>query len=178
MVTSLFVVGNTIFWGDEHSMIIIVGILLGAVYLVYFIFCVSSYILILKRILQSRRNTQTNTGHESSNNNNGFMLCWREIKRRGYIIPLFITLTYSLFVVISVLITGFCGFLAGSCGSLTIWRITYSLNNISDVLIYVFCEKDIQNHLKNMLSRFRRSEQNNNNSNNIELNLVTPTTTE
>ena len=113
-------------------------------------------------------------GNDSSSNN-GFMFFWRELKRRGYTIPLLITFTYLLFVVIPVLVIGVCFLIDGGCLYISgwVWEITYILNNISDVLIYVFCDRDIQNHLKNMFARFRGNVQNNNNTNVQSINNTT-----
>ena len=137
--------------------------MLGLIYPTYFIFCVCSYIIIFKKILESRRDTQTDMENESSTSSS-FMFFWGELKKRGFVIPLFITFTYLLFVVIPAFINAsnrtFRGFYDD-----TVWRISCVLT-ISDVLIHVFCDKDIRNHLKNTFIKCRRNNQNDDNTTN------------
>ena len=146
---------------------------LTMVYIMYFTFCVTTYILIFKKIFESRRNTQTNAGNESSDES-GFIFYWRQIKLEGYIIPLLITFTYLLLVVIPLLINVAC-FLAGvhSESIYLVWQICMILNSISDALIYVLWDRDIQKHLKNMIARIRRNDENN--MSNIEMDVQNTT---
>ena len=146
-------------------------VMVVSVYIAYFIFCVTSYILIFMKIFESRQNTQTNTGNESSIEN-GVVFFWRELKQGGYVIPLFITFTYLLIVVIPLLVLEGC-FIAGvnkrSCRKM--WHVCRILNNISDALVYVLCDKDIQTHLKSMIGfvlRRNAHHENNVNDNNIQ----------
>ena len=100
------------------------------------------------------------------------MFFWRELKQGGYVIPLFITFTYLLIVIIPLLVAEGC-YIAGvnKNSSQMVWHVCRVLNNISDALVYVLCDKDIQNHLKSILGIvFRRNAHhgNNVNDNNIQ----------
>ena len=50
----------------------------------------------------------------------------------------------------------------------------YMLNNISDVLIYVFCDRDIQSLIKNIFAGFKGNTQSDTNTNDIEMSVVNP----
>ena len=135
----------------------------------YIVVC--TYIVIFKKLFESGRDTQSNLENDPFSNNM-CMFFWRELRRGGFIIPLLITFTYLLFVVVPILIVGFYYIFGDVYDFFPIWLISYNVNNICDVLMYVFCDKDIQNHLKNTFRRCGRSDQNNNNGNGIELNAV------
>ena len=167
-IATVFIAGrNMIGYGTSNGnhLIHVSGeVMVVSVYIAYFIFCVTSYILIFMKIFESRQNTQTNTGNESSIEN-GVVFFWRELKQGGYVIPLFITFTYLLIVIIPLLVAEGC-YIAGvnKKSSQKVWHVGRFLNNISDALVYVLCDKDIQNHLKVMLGiMFRQNVHHENN---------------
>ena len=174
-VSAIFTTGSYLFYNSGWKTMLIGGVMNNLVYIVYFVFCISSYILIFKKIINSQQATTTNMQHESSSNTDR-MFFWKELRRKGYIIPLLITFTYLIFVVLPVFASDVCFFI----GSRPLYyaemvRMTmYMLNNISDVLIYVFCDRDIQSLIKNIFARFMGSTQSDTNTNDTEMSVVNP----
>ena len=173
LISTIMIAGNIMGrYGDPLSSFVGEDVMVPTVYLSYFVFCVTTYILIFKKILESRRNTRTNTGNESSSET-GFKFFLRELKQGGYVISLLITFTYLLFVVIPVMVGLVCTFADGcSDTSRLVWQIFYILNNISDALVYVLCDRDIQNHMKSLFARWRRDEQNGYRTRDTDLSVV------
>ena len=89
------------------------------------------------------------------------------LKARGYSIPVLITCMFLLFVPVPSIVRTGCA--ASDCSVLPllkhVWFITYPLNNVSDVLIYVIFDPDIRTYLRKKLKpRDITDERNNNNT--------------
>ena len=125
LVTGIHSAGDEIYFDNNPSKSTIGIVLLGSVYLTYFIFCVSSYIAIFKKLFESRRNTQTDVENERLINSS-FVFIWKELRNGGFIIPLSITFTYILFVLILAVIGGVHSVFGGSYDD-TLWKISYCL---------------------------------------------------
>ena len=75
------------------------------------------------------------------------------IKTNGYTIPFLITLSYTVLVAIPLMVEMYCLITDSVSTIKALWKIydvTWPLNNLSDVLIYVLCDRDIRNHSKKM----------------------------
>ena len=115
---------------------------------IYFVFCIFTYVAILITILKSRRNTQQDNQGESSQST--FQFICNYIRTQGYTIPFLITFTFLIFVVVP--------FTAGSFGvgvAWKLWDISFRLGGLGDALIYVLCDRDIRKFLKLKLSFIR-----------------------
>ncbi len=138
--------------------------MISFLYLFFFVVCVYTYTSIFLIIFRSRQNSQTNYSAGI------FRFFWTTIKQGGYVVPLFITSTYLLFVVLPFISFIVCGYgYSGKClgVALKLWGITHPLNNISDALIYVFGDKDIRTHLKQIYTR--NTAQDTDERNNIQM---------
>ena len=116
--------------GGDNKLVIggSIGIIL---YFTYFIFCVYTYIKIIISIISSRQSLE---GNNSSSNILYFI--YNFINKEGYSIPLLISLTYLVFVVVPFIAGGICSFNNCADVAVEVSGVTYSLNNVSDALIY------------------------------------------
>ena len=122
--------------------------------ILYFIFCIFAYRAIFNTLLKSQRTTNN---ENSENPTTPFQQILEIVRSKGCITPFLITLTYAVFVAIPyigeliILSTG------GVSGIYWSWNkvlvIIWSLNNVSDALINVFCDGDIRNHMREKLRR-------------------------
>ena len=136
VVTTIFTAANEMVT-LEYGLKSMIGLVIQAVeYFIYFVLCICSYIIILKKIVESRRDTQANMDDEQSNSGS-YIFIWNELRKGGFVIPLFITLTYLLLVIIPLLTGGVLLFLDYEAfrNWYSYWRVLYYLNNISEVLI-------------------------------------------
>ena len=141
------------------------GVLKALGYLVYFVFAWFTYIRIFVSIIQLDRR-ESRTQHECCEGErkpSKLHFIFAHLKREGYLIPLLITSSYLLFVVVPVIADGVCTLTKGfgsRCSFLSfhVWLIGYSVNTVSDAVIYVFCDQDIWSHLK---SKFTFTHQEN-----------------
>ena len=117
--------------------------------ILYFVFCIFAYFAILNTLLKSRRTTNNGT---NENPNTSFQQILDIVRSKGYVTPFLITLTYAVFVAIPYIVELIILSTVGVSPVYWSWKkvidIIWSLNNISDALIYVFCDRDIRNHLK------------------------------
>ena len=147
--------------------LIILRLMGDFLYALYLIFCIFTYVVIFITILESRRNAQLNNDNDAKSTTIQFICDY--LKTHGYTAPFLITLTYAVFVTIPCIVETTC--MLNNCSAFylvsKIWRITYSLNDISDVLIYVYFDRDIRNHLKKKFTRRSTPDDNYNNSNTI-----------
>ena len=162
VVTGLFVASLVM---TESGYVFVGVILWRSTYILYFIFCVLTYIAVIVKVLVSRRNVQTTNADGPQQRT---LICV-QLSQQGYVMLFLITSTYLMFVVLPVLLEyNICTEEANRYSTNIFSGISFPLNNISDALIYVFCDRDIRNHLKNI---FKRNEQNDNsNRDNIEMN--------
>ena len=109
-VSTIFCTGCYLSSNSGWWMMLFGGVVLNLVYIVYFIFCVCSYILILKKLINSQQATRTNMQHESSSNTD-LMFIWKELRRRGYIIPLTVYHLHVLNICGTTCLRGGCLFL-------------------------------------------------------------------
>ena len=166
VVTGIQVVCSLVVYGYLTGQLIIVSRptflickqIISAIYNLYLIFCVFTYVLIFITILRSRRNSHTNNNDGNSTTTCQFILNF--IKTQGYTVPLLITSTFFGLVTIPLSIQTQCKIDGWSPHSLVcqIWRLTYPLNNISDALVYVLFDRDIRNHLKMKFTRRNRPQ--------------------
>ena len=114
-------------------------------YYFYFLFCVGTYAAILVKISASRRSVENNSGDAGM-----LQSIWKTLNTQGYTKPFLITVTYLLFVAIPYLVQ-----MNLTCSTMAtrVWVITMSVNNISDVLIYVFTDQKIRKYLKEIFER-------------------------
>ena len=137
--------------------------------LFYLVFCVFTYFKIFRSIVQSRQ-----TSHRADSSPAATISLWKTIREQRFLVPLFITFTYLVFVLLPFTVRLPC--ILGkwnNCAQLAfqIQMVTIIINNISDALIYILIDKDIQNHLKQY---FRRNHlaNGNNDVNNIQLRVI------
>ena len=137
----------------------ICGVIAQLLHYIYFVFCVGTYIATLVTLFKSRQSTQ------ESNNTTGFMrFVWNAFKDQGYVKPFLITLTFMLFVVIPFVAKMVCVFNGCLLSADSVWMISSVLNHISDVLFYVFCDRDIRLYLKKKFTRRDNNVERNNHS--------------
>ena len=167
VVIAFVVGGNVLIMFSTNFWWIGIGIV-SFIFFLYFIFCFFAYVKIFFTILRSRWFTETITVED---NNTTLRFVWLTIRKQGYVVPLFITLTYLLFVVLPIIAMAICHANGNfSVMVLQVWAITSQLNNISDALIYIFGEKDIRAYLKNKIARNTNVD---NNSVEMEVNSIT-----
>ena len=155
VMTSLCVAFSIIAWRARsiQSPKFITFRVLDHILYIYLLFCAFTYVVIFTTILKSRQNSQTNDA-----NNTNVTVTWKQIKNflktNRYTIPFLITLSFTLLVATPDVIE--MGFLISNSGESTLrsfWKVydvTWPLNNLSDAVIYVLCDRDIRNHLRNM----------------------------
>ena len=152
------------------------GALRSSIYLVYFFFGLFTYIKIFSTIIVSRKVSRADTMHThpvanrarvgggggvgGTTTTKSQFLC-RYIKEHGYTIPLMITSSYLVLVIFPVIGNCVCALVKGldsHCFEVTfhVWLIGYSVNNITDALVYIFGDRDVYKHLKRKLSTRNR----------------------
>ena len=123
----------------------VIGASIGVImYFSYFAFCVFTYIKIVISIISSSQALD-----DSGSDNTTLYYIYDFIKREGHTGPLLITLTYMLLVVVPYIAGGICSFYNCSHVAVQVFFVTYSLNNISDALIYCLSNPDIREWLRN-----------------------------
>ena len=130
----------------------------------YIIICVLTYTFIFITIIKSRRNSQEHGGNDEPATTM-FQFIRDYIKTNGYTTPFLITLTYLVFVVIP-LITAYNGKINSRLLHIIvqIYTLTYPLNNISDAVIYVILDRDIQKFSRKKFCRGDTQENSQNNN--------------
>ena len=163
VVVGLYVGGHVLFFRARY----IGGGMISFTYIFYIIFCVGTYTKILFILINSRRNIQHNPAER---NESALKFVWMTVRQQGYVVPVFITLTYLVLVVIPFIVHCTYCFLHNDCFGvpLMVVNVTVVVNNISDALIYIFGDKHIRSYLRD---KYRRNQQvdDNRNNNNIEM---------
>ena len=128
-------------------------------YYFYFLFCVGTYVAILVKISASRRSVGNMSGDAGM-----LQSIWKTLNTQGYTKPFLIAITYLLFVAIPYVVHMN---LSCSTTAIRVWGTTVGLNNISDVLIYVFSDHKIREYLKELFRKTKSKNSVDQTSNNV-----------
>ena len=126
MVVSTVIVGvwcaPVVMYMNSRSSAMKVGAIIESVlYGGLSIFSILTYVLIFRALLESRKNSQTNSKEER--NRSLFRFILKRIKEEGYVIPFAITLTYILFVNVPWIIFLYCVLRDNkACTTITIYK--------------------------------------------------------
>ena len=138
----------------SKSTFIVCRSVISLCYNLFTIFCMTTYVVILLTILKSRRSTRMDNNDEAKSMTM-FQYVINYIKTKGYTTPFFITLTYIMFVNIPGILRMIC--IVNDCAArdlvMRLWAISFPFYNLSDVLIYVYFDKDIWKYLKKKFSK-------------------------
>ena len=149
VVTSWYVVAVVSYFTSIPATSSVGGWMSLSIYLLYLIFCVFTYCMIFTKIIMPRRNTQT----EASEATNSFSFICSYLREHGFFVPALITFTYVILIAVPSITLIACADQSCAGKAFQVWSITYILNNISDALIYVFCDRDIVSYLRNKFAR-------------------------
>ena len=130
-------------------------LLFGSMFIIFFVFCVLTYLAIFFTIISSKQKLHGNPSTGIFN----FIVTY--LRDHNYTVPVFVTTTYTLFIAVPMIVQTICGFTNSTyCFTLAqdVWYITHYLNNISDALAYVLCDRDICTYLKNRYKRNNRQK--------------------
>ena len=164
VVTGLSIGCNIVVYGYRNikipgittSSFIICRIIVHLLFNLYLIFCVFTYVAILIKILNSRRDSQTNDDNDA-NSTTTFQYVFNFLKTQGYTAPFIITLTHIILVDIPTVVFTVCVIKECSAEDSVhkFWGITYSINSLSDAFIYVLFDPDIRKYLKIIITERR-----------------------
>ena len=138
---------NRILSIQSPTIVLIGRVIYHFIYDFYLVFCVFTYVVILTTISKSRRKSQVNNTDDSTSTT------FQTLKRKGFITPFLITLSYMVFVIAPFLAMVTCSFYGCMVPAFEVWWVTFALNSMSDALIYVFFDRDIRTHLKKLINR-------------------------
>ena len=138
----------------SKSTFIACRLVISICYNLFPIFCVITYVMILLTILKSRRAIQMDNNNDV-NSTNRLQYIINYIRTQGYTTPFFITLSYIMFVNIPSILRMICVLNGCSTSDLImrLWGISFPFNNLSDVLIYIFFDKDVWMYLKRKFTK-------------------------